>query len=127
MRAPQPRIRLGLIASTGVFLGLGFHDIKVSNRALLWRIYHRYSRFVGSRRDPGVTRAADGSHWAPNVTTGIGAYAYGMAYLRDAYSRRSSANGTNATPGVFISYSMAPTFPHQFAHARRVIPPSLVS
>jgi hypothetical protein len=45
----------------------------------------------------------------PNAKTGIQAYNQGMAYLRDRIA------GT-----MFISESIAPLFPYQYAHARRV-------
>jgi alpha-galactosidase len=45
----------------------------------------------------------------PGVRTGIQAYNQGMRYLRDRIAGR-----------MFISESIAPIFPHQYAHARRV-------
>jgi alpha-galactosidase len=45
----------------------------------------------------------------PAVTTGIQAYNHGMRYLRDRIAG-----------SMFISASIAPLFPHQYAHARRV-------
>jgi len=51
----------------------------------------------------------EGVHYDPNVTTGIEAFNEGMKYLL------SQINGT-----MFISESIAPIFPYQYAHSRRI-------
>ncbi|ANS74346.1 carbohydrate-binding protein [Paenibacillus yonginensis] len=51
----------------------------------------------------------EGKHYDPAVQTGIQAYNEGMAYLDQ------SAGGT-----MFISASIAPIFPSQYAHSRRI-------
>ncbi|MDB6017897.1 MAG: hypothetical protein JWR19_2386 [Pedosphaera sp.] len=51
----------------------------------------------------------EGQHYDPSVTTGIQAYNKGMACLRNRI------NGT-----MFISESIAPIFPAQYAHSRRI-------
>ncbi|ANE45667.1 hypothetical protein SY83_04410 [Paenibacillus swuensis] len=51
----------------------------------------------------------EGLHYDNNVKTGIQAYNQGMAYVRDRIG------GT-----MFISESIAPIFPSQYAHARRI-------
>ncbi len=57
-----------------------------------------------------LTHAAlEGLHYDTNVTTGIQAYNQGMQYLV----------AQNAG-GMFLSESIAPIFPYQYAHARRI-------
>jgi hypothetical protein len=51
----------------------------------------------------------EGVHYDPTVTTGIEAYNEGMQYLL------SQINGR-----MFISESIAPLFPYQYAHSRRI-------
>lgn len=51
----------------------------------------------------------EGVHYDPNATTGIEAYNEGMQYLLN------QINGT-----MFISESIAPIFPYQYAHSRRI-------
>jgi hypothetical protein len=53
--------------------------------------------------------ALEGIHADTNVMTGIQAYNQGMAYLR------SQINGR-----MFISEAIAPIFPYQYAHSRRI-------
>lgn len=53
--------------------------------------------------------ALEGAHYDPNVQTGIQAYNQGMAYVVDRIG------GT-----MFISASIAPLFPSQYAHSRRI-------
>jgi alpha-galactosidase len=48
-------------------------------------------------------------HYDPKVTTGIAAYNQGMSYVL------GKINGT-----MFVSESIAPLFPYQYGHARRV-------
>ncbi|MEI9960411.1 MAG: hypothetical protein WDM76_04545 [Limisphaerales bacterium] len=53
--------------------------------------------------------AMEGVHHDPNVTTGIQAYNQGMQYVLNAINGR-----------MFISESIAPLFPYQYAHGRRI-------
>ena len=53
--------------------------------------------------------AMEGVHYDTNVTTGIEAYNIGMQYIND------QVNGT-----MFISESIAPLFPYQYGHSRRI-------
>ncbi|MDI4647228.1 S-layer homology domain-containing protein [Cohnella hashimotonis] len=51
----------------------------------------------------------EGQHYDPAVTTGIQAYNQGMAYMNRVLDGK-----------MFISESIAPIFPSQYAHARRI-------
>jgi hypothetical protein len=53
--------------------------------------------------------ALEGVHYDTNVTTGMEAYTEGMRYLTN------QINGS-----MFISESIAPIFPYQYAHSRRI-------
>lgn len=53
--------------------------------------------------------ALEGVHYDTNVTTGIEAYNQGMQYVLNAIDGR-----------MFISESIAPLFPFQYAHSRRI-------
>jgi autotransporter-associated beta strand protein len=53
--------------------------------------------------------ALEGVHYATNVTTGIQAYNQGMQYLLQQNNGR-----------MFLSESIAPVFPYQYAHSRRI-------
>ncbi len=53
--------------------------------------------------------ALEGVHYDPNVTTGIQAYNQGMQYLLGQNNGR-----------MFLSESIAPIFPYQYAHSRRI-------
>lgn len=52
--------------------------------------------------------ALEGVHYDTNVTTGIEAYNQGMHYL------------LNDLGSMFVSESIAPLFPYQYAHSRRI-------
>ncbi|WP_336788189.1 CBM35 domain-containing protein [Paenibacillus sp. MMO-177] len=51
----------------------------------------------------------EGKHYDPNVQTGIQAYNQGMAHINKTLGGK-----------MFISASIAPMFPSQYAHARRI-------
>ena len=51
----------------------------------------------------------EGKHYDPNVQTGIQAYNQGMAHINKVLDGK-----------MFISASIAPLFPSQYAHARRI-------
>ena len=53
--------------------------------------------------------ALEGVHYDTNVTTGIQAYNQGMQYVLNAINGR-----------MFISESIAPLFPYQYGHSRRI-------
>jgi hypothetical protein len=53
--------------------------------------------------------ALEGIHYDTNVTTGIQAYNQGMQYVLNRINGR-----------MFISESIAPLFPYQYAHSRRI-------
>jgi alpha-galactosidase len=53
--------------------------------------------------------ALEGVHYDTNITTGIQAYNQGMQYLLNKFNGR-----------VFISESIAPIFPYQYGHSRRI-------
>jgi hypothetical protein len=78
----------------------------------------RMNYFLDKFKDLGFTfikldflthGALEGQHYDPNVTTGIQAYNEGMRYVKDRL------DGT-----MFISESIAPIFPSQYAHSRRI-------
>ena len=54
--------------------------------------------------------AMEGAHFLPNITTGMGAYNHFLKFMADVVGGRE----------LLISYSMVLTFPHQYAHSRRV-------
>jgi hypothetical protein len=63
--------------------------------------------------------ALEGVHYDPNITTGIEAYNEGMSNVLHTINGR-----------MFISESIAPLFPYQYAHSRRIAcdsQPSLIS
>jgi hypothetical protein len=51
----------------------------------------------------------NGQHYVPTIQTGVQAYNYGMAYLEKKFG---------AT--MYINESIAPIFPYQYAHSRRI-------
>ncbi len=53
--------------------------------------------------------ALEGTHFDKSVTTGIEAYNQGMQYVLDRINGR-----------MFVSESIAPLFPYQYAHSRRI-------
>ncbi|HEV2693455.1 MAG TPA: hypothetical protein VG347_11215 [Verrucomicrobiae bacterium] len=53
--------------------------------------------------------ALEGTHYDPAVTTGIQGYNQGMQYVLNAINGR-----------MFISESIAPLFPYQYGHSRRI-------
>ncbi|OBZ11759.1 hypothetical protein A8L34_15585 [Bacillus sp. FJAT-27264] len=78
----------------------------------------RMNYFLDKFKDLGFTfikldflthGALEGQHHDPNVTTGIQAYNEGMRYVKDRLDGK-----------MFISESIAPIFPSQYAHSRRI-------
>ncbi len=56
-----------------------------------------------------VHGALEGRHYDPNVTTGIQAYSQGMKYLAELIGDK-----------MFVNLSIAPLFPANYAHSRRI-------
>lgn len=61
-----------------------------------------------------VHGAMEGEHYNKNIHTGIQAYNYGMSYIKTILDPKAIGRD------FFISLSIAPCFPYQYAHARRV-------
>lgn len=62
-----------------------------------------------------MTHAAlEGNHFDPKIQTGTAAYNFGMQQLLKILSKH-----TKAKP-FFVSLSIAPMFPHGYAHSRRI-------
>lgn len=58
--------------------------------------------------------ALEGQHHNPEITTGIGAYHYGMTYLQQKLTPEAVGRP------FFVNLSIAPLFPYSFAHSRRI-------
>lgn len=58
--------------------------------------------------------AMEGIHYKKDITTGLQAYNYGMKKLVELLSEKKVGHP------FFISASIAPLFPYQYAHARRI-------
>lgn len=58
--------------------------------------------------------AMEGSHYLKEIETGIQAYNYGMSVVRDALDPARIGRP------FFINLSIAPLFPHGYAHSRRI-------
>ncbi|HEY5583069.1 MAG TPA: hypothetical protein VIK78_01085 [Ruminiclostridium sp.] len=61
-----------------------------------------------------VHGAMEGEHYNKNIYTGIQAYNYGMNHIKNILDPKVIGRD------IFISLSIAPSFPYQYAHARRV-------
>lgn len=61
-----------------------------------------------------VHGALEGEHYNKNIYTGIQAYNYGMKHIRDILDPKVTGRD------IFISLSIAPSFPYEYAHARRI-------
>jgi alpha-galactosidase len=77
-------------------------------------ISYYFSRFKGFgfeyvKLDFLTHAALEGAHHDPNITTGLQAYNQGMRYITQQNNGR-----------MFLSESIAPIFPYQYAHARRI-------
>jgi hypothetical protein len=78
------------------------------------RVEHFYKRFLDLgfeyiKIDFLSHASFEGKHYDPNVQTGIQAYNQGMAHINDVLGGK-----------MFISESIAPLFPSQYAHSRRI-------
>lgn len=87
--------------------------------AVLERIRREMRRFVDLgfeyvKLDFLSHGALEGKHYSPEVRSGIQAYRMGMAAIRDALAPERIGRP------FFISLSIAPLFPHGFAHGRRM-------
>ncbi|MEK4293870.1 S-layer homology domain-containing protein [Paenibacillus sp. FSL R5-0914] len=78
----------------------------------------RMNYFLDKFKDLGFTfikldflthGSLEGQHFDPTITTGIQAYNEGMLYVKDRLDGK-----------MFISASIAPIFPSQYAHSRRI-------
>ncbi|WP_339797808.1 S-layer homology domain-containing protein [Paenibacillus sp. FSL R5-0744] len=78
----------------------------------------RMNYFLDKFKDLGFTfikldflthGSLEGQHFDPTITTGIQAYNEGMRYVKDRLDGK-----------MFISASIAPIFPSQYAHSRRI-------
>lgn len=58
--------------------------------------------------------AVEGCHYRKDITTGIAAYNYGMGQIRDMLKEEIKEQE------FFLSLSIAPIFPGQYAHSRRI-------
>jgi alpha-galactosidase len=58
--------------------------------------------------------ALEGVHYQTAITTGVQAYNLGMAHIRDLL------NPEKIGKSFFINLSIAPLFPHGYAHSRRI-------
>ncbi|MEG6612479.1 hypothetical protein V6C42_06395 [Pseudoclostridium thermosuccinogenes] len=58
--------------------------------------------------------AIEGVHYDKRISTGIQAYNYGMAHIKSLLSPERVGRP------FFINLSIAPVFPYQYAHARRI-------
>jgi hypothetical protein len=90
-----------------------------SHPAVLERIRRELKRFVDLgfdyvKLDFLSHGALEGKHYLPEVRSGIQAYRMGMAAIRDALSPARVGRP------FFINLSIAPLFPHGFAHGRRM-------
>ncbi|MBR4503180.1 MAG: alpha-galactosidase [Clostridia bacterium] len=85
----------------------------------LMRVERRIRRFIDMgfdylKVDFMSHGACEGVHWLRSVTTGVEAYRYGLeamcALIRPETLKRP----------FFLDFSIAPLFPHGYAHARRI-------
>jgi len=58
--------------------------------------------------------ALEGNHYQPEITTGVQAYNLGMAHVRDLLALEKLGKP------FLINLSIAPLFPHGYAHSRRI-------
>ena len=56
----------------------------------------------------------EGVHYLHTITTGIEAYCYGLKHMLSFLSPEA------AKRDIFVDFSIAPIFPYQFAHSRRI-------
>jgi alpha-galactosidase len=61
-----------------------------------------------------VHGALEGEHYNKDINTGIQAYNYGMSHIISIIDPEKIGRD------IFINLSIAPSFPYQYAHARRV-------
>ncbi|REE69737.1 hypothetical protein A8990_13156 [Paenibacillus taihuensis] len=97
----------------------GAYAIDLSHPAALERIKRKLDRFVELgfdyvKADFLSHGALEGSRYDPEVRTGIEAYNRGMAVIRDTLAPERIGRP------FFINLSIAPLFPHGYAHSRRI-------
>ncbi|RAP77256.1 alpha-galactosidase [Paenibacillus montanisoli] len=97
----------------------GAYAIDLSHPAALERIRRQLDNFVELgfeyvKADFLSHGALEGRHYDPEVRTGIEAYNRGMAVIRDTLAPERIGRP------FFINLSIAPLFPHGYAHSRRI-------
>jgi alpha-galactosidase len=97
----------------------GAHAIDPSHPAALERIKRRLEDFVSwgfeyVKLDFLTHGALEGKHYLPEVRSGIQAYRLGMSVIRDTLAPERIGRP------FFINLSIAPLFPHGYAHSRRM-------
>ena len=111
-----------------ILKGNGGEDLKVKNSYLtldpthpgtIKLLEYNMERFIDwgfdyIKLDFLSNGAQEGEHYDSNITTGTMAYNYGMSKLADLVSYE------NIGREFFISLAISPTFPNQYAHARRI-------
>ncbi|MCR5755952.1 MAG: hypothetical protein K6G30_14220 [Acetatifactor sp.] len=58
--------------------------------------------------------SCEGIHYLHTISTGVEAYCYGLTHMLNFLSPE------NAGRDIFVDFSIAPIFPYQFAHSRRI-------
>ena len=82
---------------------------------LEWELNNfKRSRFQYVKEDFMAHGAVEGVHYDKNITTGIAAYNFGMQQVDKILEEELQAQD------FFISLSIAPIFPGQYAHGRRI-------
>ncbi|WP_308635745.1 alpha-amylase family protein [Paenibacillus silvisoli] len=97
----------------------GAYAIDISHPAAIERIRRKLDSFVELgfdyvKADFLSHGALEGRHYDPAVRTGIEAYNRGMAVIRDTLAPERIGRP------FFINLSIAPLFPHGYAHSRRI-------
>lgn len=97
----------------------GAYAMDLSHPVTLERIKRQLENFVEwgfeyVKADFLSHGALEGRHYDPEVRSGIQAYHLGMAVIRDTLSPQRIGRP------FFINLSIAPLFPHGYAHSRRI-------
>ncbi|RED64965.1 alpha-galactosidase [Cohnella lupini] len=97
----------------------GAYAMDLSHPVTLERIRRELDRFVEwgfeyVKADFLAHGALEGKHHLPDVRSGIQAYHLGMAVIRDTLKPERIGRP------FFINVSIAPLFPHGYAHSRRI-------
>jgi|HigsolmetaGSP12D_1036236.scaffolds.fasta_scaffold01383_2 hypothetical protein len=97
----------------------GAYAIDPSHPAALERIKRQLETFVAMgfeyvKLDFLTHGALEGKHYLPEIRSGIQAYRLGMGVIRDTLAPERIGRP------FFINLSIAPLFPHGYAHSRRI-------